>query len=148
VATAAAAVAAIPVQEGLFVWPAPGGEARLIVSRCPQCGDVSFPAVPHCRMARCSLVATERAELSGTGTVVAWTVQRYAPPGPFGEIVPYQPVTIALVDFAADGIAILGQLWDCEEGAVDSGRRARLVLGTLYVRANQDVVGWGFRLED
>src|SRR5207302_11141852 len=123
--------AARPVAEGLFVWPSPPGEARLIASRCPECGDVSFPAVAHCRLPACSLVETERTEISGTGTVISATVQRYQPPGPFGRRVPYQPIPIALVEFDA-GIAVLGvvQGWDGE--SVATGRRARLVLAPLY----------------
>ncbi|HEY6379977.1 MAG TPA: OB-fold domain-containing protein [Candidatus Dormibacteraeota bacterium] len=141
------AARAIPVQDGLFAWPAPQGEARLIVSRCPQCGDVSFPAVPHCRMPACSLVATERSELSGTGEIITWTVQRFAPPGPFGRVDPYRPITIALVEFTEPGIAILGQVWDGEEARLAPGRRARLVLGTLYAGdQGEDVIGWGFTL--
>lgn len=138
-----------PVQRGLFVWPAPDGEARLIVSRCPDCNNVSFPAVARCRMPECSLVATEHAELSGSGNVIAWTLQRYAPPGPLGQVSPFHPITIVLVEFAEHGIAVLGQLWDSTFEMVAAGRGARLVLGTLYSRNDGvAVIGWGFVLED
>jgi uncharacterized OB-fold protein len=141
--------AATPVHQGLFVWPAPDGQARLIVSRCPRCNDVSFPAVARCRMPQCSLVATEPAQLSGSGNIIAWTVQRYPPPGPFGRVDSFHPITIALVEFAEHRIAVLGQVWNTTSEAVVAGCSARLTLGTLYSDDDAvDVVGWGFVLQD
>jgi uncharacterized OB-fold protein len=136
-----------PVAPGLFIWPSPSGEARLIGSRCPECGDVTFPAVAHCRMPACSLIETEHAEISGTGKVIASTVQRYVPPGPFGHQVPFQPIAIVLVEFEA-GLAVLGLVRDWDGRPVVSGRRATLVLAPLYPDANgADVIGWGYELE-
>lgn len=139
---------AVPVQDGLFVWPpSPSGDAQLIVSRCPRCDDVAFPAARLCRMPACSLQATEPDVLTGRGTVLSWTVQRYPPPGPFGEADPYVPIPIALVEFDGEGIAVLGQVFDSAEGDVRVGIGARLVLRTLYSGADgRDVVGWGYVL--
>ncbi|HEX6348770.1 MAG TPA: OB-fold domain-containing protein [Candidatus Dormibacteraeota bacterium] len=143
----AATAAARPVAEGLFVWPSPPGEARLIASRCPECQDVAFPAVAHCRMPACSLVETQRTEISGSGTVISYTVQRYQPPGPFGRQVPYRPIPIALVEFRA-GIAVLGVVQGWDGQPVAAGRRARLVLAPLYPDADgTQVVGWGYELQ-
>ena len=140
---------AVPVQDGLFIWPSSDDGAQLITSRCPRCGDVGFPAVAHCRMPACSLTPTEPGTLDGTGTVLSWTVQRYAPPGPFGRTVPYVPLSIALVEFPDPGIAVLGQVFDVmSDGDLRTGRRARLVLRALYAGDDDgDVVGWGFILE-
>jgi uncharacterized OB-fold protein len=130
------------------VWPPSDSGAQLITSRCPQCGDVSFPGVPHCRMPACSLTPTQPDTLDGIGTVLSWTVHRYPPPGPFGRTVPYMPLSIALVEFGDAGIAVLGQVFDCAEGDLRTGRRARLVLRSLYADDDGgDVVGWGYVLQ-
>jgi uncharacterized OB-fold protein len=142
------AVTATPVAPGLFVWPVAGGEACLLASRCPECGDVAFPALEHCRMPDCSMVDTESVEIAGTGRVLASTVEHYPPPGPFGAQ-PFHPITIALVEFPQHGLAVLGQVWGVSgERPVATGSPARLVLDTLYPGSKGDVVGWGFRLED
>lgn len=138
---------ATPVAPGLFVWPAAEDEARLLASRCPECGDVAFPALKHCRMPACPMVETESVEIGGRGRVLATTIERYPPPGPFGRE-PFHPITIALVEFPEHGLAVLGQVWGVDgEKPVPGGHSARLVLGSLYPGEQGDVVGWGFRLE-
>lgn len=136
-----------PIAAGLFVWPSPPEAARLLASRCPECADVSFPAVPHCRMPACALIETEPFQIGGTGRVISATVQRYQPPGPFGQRQPFQPIPIALVEFEA-GIAVLGVVKDWDGEPIPSGSQARLVLTTLYPGEDgAAVVGWAYQLE-
>ena len=141
------AAAGRPVAEGLFVWPSPLDQARLIASRCPECGDVGFPAVAYCRMPACSQVPTTPAQISGQGTVISATVQRYQPPGPFGRVVPYHPIAVALVEFP-EGIAVLGVVQHWDGRPIASGLEARLVLAPLYSDSDgTQVVGWGYELQ-
>jgi uncharacterized OB-fold protein len=63
---------------------------RLIASRCPACGALSFPYQRSCP--RCSTEGTEEELLAAEGTLWTWTVQSFRPKPPFpadGEFAPY-----------------------------------------------------------
>jgi uncharacterized OB-fold protein len=67
----------VPIAEDLFSWPA--AEPRLLGSRCGTCEAYAFPQQGWCP--RCGN-ATDRVELSATGTVWTWTSQEFLPPAP------------------------------------------------------------------
>ncbi|MFJ9249091.1 Zn-ribbon domain-containing OB-fold protein [Streptomyces sp. NPDC101776] len=72
---------------------------RLRGSRCAHCAVAAYPADPACP--RCGGPA-EPVELSGTGTLWTWTVQRYAPKSP-----PYAPPAAGFTPFAVGYIELL-----------------------------------------
>jgi uncharacterized protein len=64
------------VHDGLFTY---GDPPALLASRCTNCGNVLFPRVDACTY--CSAEDPEPVELSGQGTLWAWTAVTAAPPG-------------------------------------------------------------------
>lgn len=58
----------------------PAAPAALEGSRCPACGNVAFPVASGCQ--RCGSDRTTSLELSRTGRVWGWTVQRFPPKSP------------------------------------------------------------------
>lgn len=83
-------MARVPVAEGVFT---PGDDPRLIGSRCPACGIVTFPAQDACP--RCASTRMAEHLLARRGRLWAWTTQEFPPPsppylGPTGDaFVPY-----------------------------------------------------------
>ena len=71
------------------------GSARLIGSRCTQCGSTAFPAQSHC--ARCEGGMSET-PLPTEGTVWSWTVQRIAVKPPYAGPQPFEPFVVAYID--------------------------------------------------
>lgn len=78
-------------------------------SQCTTCGTVGFPAGTHC--ARCATPTAEPRELSTSGTVWTYTVQRFAPKSP-----PYVPPAEGFSPFAMgfvelpEGVRVAGIL--------------------------------------
>lgn len=68
-------------------------QAVLSGSECSTCGTIGFPAGTHC--ARCATPTASPRELSRTGTVWTYTVQRFAPKAP-----PYVPPPEGFSPFA------------------------------------------------
>jgi len=136
-----------PVEEGLFVWPSSCDDARLIVSRCEKCGDLSFPRLVRCKNPSCTHELTVEAYLRGTGRLVSYTVVHFPPPPPFVPADPFTPFGIGLVEFP-EGIAILGRIQN-SPGKIRLNGSARLVLSSLYNKADgTTVMGWAFALEE
>ncbi len=69
----------LPIQEGLFTWPAL--HPQLLGSRCRLCGEMAFPAQQDCRS--CSGQDTELVELGDRGTLWTWTIQSFMPKTPY-----------------------------------------------------------------
>jgi len=84
-------MARVPVAEGILTSSC--DDARLIGSRCSECGIVTFPAQDSCP--RCPSTDMAKHVLSPRGRLWAWTTQEFPPPsppyaGPTGEaFVPY-----------------------------------------------------------
>ena len=105
-----------------FRVPAGGGMApHLVVSRCRECGGVSFPARPVCL--RCGLEETERVPAAGRGRIQASAVVYNAP---YGFAAPY---VVALVELE-EGPIIFCPITGCpaEEGAAPPGTPVELVV--------------------
>jgi uncharacterized OB-fold protein len=91
-------VAAPPVAEGLFTWPA--GEPRLIGSRCRDCGVVTFPSQGSCPA--CTSVAVEERLLPRTGTLYTWTVQGFRPKPPYAGPEEFEPYGVGYVELPGE----------------------------------------------
>jgi uncharacterized OB-fold protein len=63
----------------LFTWPA--AQPALLASRCRACGAKAFPVNPSCT--KCGGEDLERFELPRSGTLWAWTIQRFMPKSPY-----------------------------------------------------------------
>jgi uncharacterized OB-fold protein len=123
---------AVPAVEG---WFTTGDEPRLLGTRCPTCGTVSFPAATGlCRNPDCRGRELVPAELSRTGTVWSYTDAQYQPPPPYiprGE--EHVPFALAAVELADEQIVILGQVADgFGVDDLEVGAPVELVLEPLY----------------
>jgi uncharacterized OB-fold protein len=81
-------------------------------SRCPHCEVAVYPADPACP--NCGGPA-EQVDLSGTGTLWTWTVQRYAPKSP-PYAVPeggFRPFVVGYVELP-EGVRVLAVLDDMD----------------------------------
>ncbi len=72
-------VAAKPLHEGLFSWPAE--IPNLIGSQCLDCGEYAFPKQNACRA--CSGQNMTSADLGNAGNLWTWTVQSFMPKTPY-----------------------------------------------------------------
>jgi uncharacterized OB-fold protein len=91
-------VAAQPVADGLFTWPA--DQPRLIGSRCRGCGAVTFPAQRSCP--RCTSVDVEERLLERTGTLYTWTVQGFRPKPPYAGPEDFEPYGVGYVELPGE----------------------------------------------
>lgn len=78
-----------------------GDEPRLLASRCPGCGQVSFPPRELCPA--CWSEPTTPLDLPARGTLYAFTIVHVA--GPAAD----PPYTIGYADFEP-GVRVLGQI--------------------------------------
>lgn len=81
-----------PLMEGLFTEAGPGGEARIIASRCPECGESFFPPREIC--VACSHRGLEPSELGPQGRLVTYTIQRNP-----GNVPGFEDYAVGQVDF-------------------------------------------------
>lgn len=106
---------------------APTAPAALQGSRCTSCGNVAFPVAAGCQ--RCGSHTTSPLELSTTGTVWGWTVQRFPPKSP--PYVPpaegFRPFAVGYVELA-EGVKVEAVLDPSGHDFADlAGARVRLV---------------------
>ncbi len=85
----------VPIEEGLFTWPA--DEPQLIGSRCRSCGQVYFPSQRSC--ARCTAQDMEEHLLPRRGQLWTWTIQGFPPKSP-----PYAGPEVTPKDFTPYGV--------------------------------------------
>lgn len=83
--------------------------ARLQASRCASCLDVSFPALQRCKNPACDDHDLDAVDLSGIGTLLSYTVQRYEPPRTSPTPEPFRPFAIGWVALDA-GVGIIGRV--------------------------------------
>src|SRR5258708_26012226 len=98
---------ASPEVEGLFTSAADG--VRLVAGRCAECETYFFPSHAALHRPNCTGGPVETATLSRYGTLVSYTIQRYAPPPPFIAPDPYEPRPMCTVAFP-DGLQVPGML--------------------------------------
>jgi len=92
-------------------------EGRLATTRCTGCGQAAWPPRGFC--AACVSDRFEWVDLSGEGTVHAFTVQETGLPAGF-----VGPRVFAIV--RVDGHRVFSIITDCDPGTVRVGQRVRL----------------------
>jgi len=132
----------VPAIEGWFTLD---DEApQLLGTRCSASGTVFFPPqegwspVPGVTETTLEPIA-----LSRRGKVWSWSVNHYAPPEPYVAPDPFVPYTVVAVELAEEQIVILGQLADgVDPEDLRVGMEVELVLGTLYIDGDEEVMIW------
>ena len=134
-------MAQVPVEEGVFTWPADGSDVRLIGCKCTDCGNVMFPRQSGCP--KCSGASVEDHELQRTGTLWTWTIQGYPPKSP-----PYKgnddpktfvPFGVGYVELA-DECKVETRLTENDPEKLKIGMEMELTLVPLFVNDDGDDV--------
>ena len=129
----------VPVKEGLFPWPLPGGEAaQLVGSRCERCGKSFFPKrtlCPYCQRTQ----EMKEISLSRRGRLYTYTIVRQAPKG----FTP--PYATALVDLP-EGVRLFCQLTTADPEVIQIGGVVVLTFGPITVDSEgNEVISYLFR---
>lgn len=112
--------APIPDAESRPFWSATL-EHRLVMQRCAACGDLVW--YPRRRCPRCASDDLPWEELSGAGTIHAFTTVHRPADESFREDVPY---VVALVDLA-EGARIMTNIVGCDPASLDVGMPVEVV---------------------
>ncbi|MCE2526977.1 MAG: OB-fold domain-containing protein [Actinomycetia bacterium] len=131
-----------PVLEGSFVSEP---EPALVGSRCRSCETVAFPASFTCPNPRCMDKDVAPAPLSRTGRLASWTTVHFPPPPPFVAADPFVPITVVEVDFASEGIQVVGPLTGAGADELRMGMPMETVVEPYYADSDGEVIGWKFR---
>jgi uncharacterized OB-fold protein len=110
-----------PVRDGLFVDADP---PRLVVSSCPSCGALHFPAATSCPY--CGAEGSLPTELAGQGRLWAFTAVSAAPPGYLGEV----PFGFGVVELD-EGLRVLGRLTEADPARLSLGQAMTLCVVAL-----------------
>jgi uncharacterized OB-fold protein len=123
------------VRPGLFT---DGDPPALLGSRCAACGSHHFPRHDTCPY--CSVEDPTPTELSGPGTLWAWTAITAAPPGYSGQV----PYGVGVVELP-EGIRIIGRLTESDPAALALGQAMELLVVPLHTDADgNEVVTYAF----
>ena len=123
------------VRSGLFT---DGPNPALLGSRCTACGAHHFPRHDTCPY--CSAEDPEPTELSGHGTLWAWTAVTAAPPGYLGDV----PYGLGVVELP-EGVRVITRLTESDPGALAEGRPMELRIVPLHRDEDgNDVVTYAF----
>jgi uncharacterized protein len=129
----------VMVRQGLFT---DGDEPRLLGSRCTNCGAHHFPRHDSCPY--CSTEDPVPTELSGAGTLWAWTAVTSAPPGYVGDV----PYGLGVVELP-EGIRVITRLTESDPAALAFGQAMVLRIASLHADADgNDVVTFAFAPDD
>ena len=131
-----------PVLEGSFV---SDPEPALVGSRCRSCETVAFPASFTCPNPRCVEKDVAPTPLSPTGRLASWTTVHFPPPPPFVAPDPFEPITVVEVEFASEGIQVVGPLADASADQLRMGMPMETVVAPYYSDDSGEVIGWKFR---
>ena len=88
-------------------------DGRLLVKRCPSCGEAHYPPRAHCPL--CAAPATHWEETGGTGIVYSMSTMRRAK----------EPYTIAYVELD-EGPRIITNLVPEDQGSLAIGDRVKV----------------------
>ena len=110
----------------------------LIGSKCPTCGTYVFPPRENnCPNPACDSDALEAVPLSRRGTLWSYTENRYPPPAPYPAPDPFEPLAIAAVELADEGIIVLGKVVEGTLAAdLKVGMEMELATMTLFTDAD------------
>ena len=117
----------VPIKKGLWT-TLPSGEARLLGSRCPSCGELFFPRKSNGNCTHCQEQTLEAVELGPLGHIDAYTAVLQPPAGGFYHgVVPYCYGLIAL----DEGLRVEARISGSYE-ALKRGLRVKLVTETMW----------------
>jgi uncharacterized OB-fold protein len=123
------------VREGLFT---DGDPPALLASRCGNCGSVLFPRVDACTY--CASDGSEPLELTGPGTLWAWTAVTAPPPGYEGEV----PFGMGVVELP-EGVRVITRLTESDPDSLDPDQAMELRIVPLHHNAEgNEVVTYAF----
>jgi uncharacterized OB-fold protein len=123
------------VREGLFT---DGDPPALLASRCDNCGSVLFPRVDACTY--CATGGPEPLELTGPGTLWAWTAVTAPPPGYEGEV----PFGMGVVELP-EGVRVITRLTETDPDSLDPDQAMELRIVPLHRNAEgNEVVTYAF----
>jgi uncharacterized OB-fold protein len=108
-------------------WKA-GSEGRLLIQRCPSCGNRQFYPRAICVVCGAS---PEWEEASGRGMVYTFTIVRQQGARPFRDELPY---VVAMVDLD-EGVRMMGNITDCAVEDVRIG----MPVAAYFVEAEEGV---------
>jgi uncharacterized protein len=121
------------VRDGLFRDGAPGRPTVLLAGRCTACGEHVFPRADTCPY--CAAADPQEVELTGPGTLWAWTAVTAPPPGYEGEV----PFGVGVVEFP-EGIRVIGRLTENDPSSLRAGQSMALRTVPLH----EDVLTYAF----
>ena len=130
----------IPFYEGMWTETAEG-EARLLGSKCPSCGEMFFPRRDSGVCIHCQHEGLEDTELATQGRILAFTSVMQPPAGGYyhGPV----PYNFGLIDLD-DGVRVETQIGG-DFGKLKIGMRAKLAIMTLYTdEEDNDVQAYWF----
>lgn len=117
--------------------------ARLIGSRCRECGEVTFPANPFCP--QCCRETTETISLSQRGVLYSFTIQRFKPPPPFRGTEPFTPYGVGMIELP-EGLRVTAVLEECDPERLQVGMEMELVITKFFEDdEGNDVLSFKFR---
>jgi uncharacterized OB-fold protein len=133
-------VAQVAIDPGLYVVGADG--PRLVGSRCPACGVVTFPRQTGCP--GCFTDEMADVELPERGTLWTFTTQGFppkaAPEGAYlGPLEPFEPYTVGYVELPG-ACKVEARLTEPDASKLRIGQEMRLVIVPL----NDDVTTFAF----
>lgn len=133
----------IPVEAGL--WESEGGEAYLVGSSCPSCGELYFPAKSVSFCSHCQHDTLDKVRLGRRGRITNTTVVYQKPGGDFyrGPV----PYAFGIVELP-EGVRVQTLFTGCEPEAVQVGMSAGLVIEKLCDdQENREIVCYKFKPE-
>jgi len=123
------------VRTGLFT---DGDTPALLASRCAACGAHHFPRHDTCPY--CAADGPVPAELTGAGSLWAWTAVTAAPPGYQGPV----PYGVGVVELP-EGIRVITHLTVSDPAALTLGQAMELRVVPLHTDAEgNEVVTYSF----
>jgi len=129
----------VPIREGLFTWPASPTDAKLLGSKCTDCGEVTFPQQPSCP--KCGTLTTQPIALSRRGRLHTYTIIHHQTPGYQGPV----PYTIGLVELP-EGLFVLAPVTVTDPQAIRVGMDLEFTLETQFTdEKGAQVVAYKFR---
>jgi len=116
----------------------PDGSCRLLGGRCSACGSHHFPRLTTCPY--CSSAEIVEVELSGEGTLWAWTAVTAPPPGYRGEV----PFGFGVVELP-EQLRVITRLTEADPSRLQAGQVVRSSVVPLHVDDDGETVKtWAF----
>jgi uncharacterized OB-fold protein len=131
----------IPIKDGIFEQLE--GGARLIGSRCHQCGEVTFPVNSFCP--QCCTETTEPIPLSPRGVLYSFTIQRFKPPPPYRGPEPFAPFGVGMIELP-EGLRITALVQESDPSRLRVGMEMELIIAKLFDDdEGNEILGYKFK---